>query len=281
MCREASDGPAYTVRAVRDNQPGRRPDMQQPQVKGFFDKRTYSIQYVVADPATKKCAIIDPVLDFDEKSGATATINADAILDYVRDEGSRGRVDPRHASACRPFLGRAVSEGKDRRAEGHRPEGDRGAEAVEGHLQLARLSGRRLAVGPHLRRRRDVHGGLHTGAGDVLARSYAGLDHLCDRRRRLRARHAVHARQRHGARRLSRRQRQRGCGSRSRRSWRCPTRRASSPATTTSRTVASRCGNRRSPSRRRRTRTSRPARPKADVRGVARGARQDACRCPS
>ena len=61
--------------------------MQQPQVKGFFDKRTYSIQYVVADPATKRCAIIDPVLDFDEKSGATATKNADAILDYVRQEG--------------------------------------------------------------------------------------------------------------------------------------------------------------------------------------------------
>ncbi len=61
--------------------------MQQPQVKGFFDKRTSSIQYVVADPATKKCAIVDPVLDFDEKSGATATISSDAILDYVREEG--------------------------------------------------------------------------------------------------------------------------------------------------------------------------------------------------
>ena len=56
-----------------------------PQVQGFFDKRTSSVQYVVTDPATRKCAIIDPVLDFDEKSGSTATINADAILDYVRD----------------------------------------------------------------------------------------------------------------------------------------------------------------------------------------------------
>lgn len=58
-----------------------------PQVKGFFDTRTSSIQYVVSDPETAKCAIIDPVLDFDEKSGATATINADAILDYVRAQG--------------------------------------------------------------------------------------------------------------------------------------------------------------------------------------------------
>ena len=60
---------------------------RRPQVKGFFDKRTWSIQYVVSDPATGKCAIIDPVLDFDEKSGSTATINADAILDHVRSEG--------------------------------------------------------------------------------------------------------------------------------------------------------------------------------------------------
>ncbi len=60
---------------------------RRPQVKGFFDKRTWSVQYVVSDPDTGKCAIIDPVLDFDEKSGATATINADAILDYIRENG--------------------------------------------------------------------------------------------------------------------------------------------------------------------------------------------------
>lgn len=58
-----------------------------PLVKGFFDERTCSIQYVVADPDTKNCAIIDPVLDFDEKSGATATKNADAILVYVEEQG--------------------------------------------------------------------------------------------------------------------------------------------------------------------------------------------------
>src|SRR5260370_27396096 len=54
-----------------------------PDVKGFFDPRTSSIQYVVSDPATRACVIIDPVLDFDEKSGATGTFNADAILAYV------------------------------------------------------------------------------------------------------------------------------------------------------------------------------------------------------
>lgn len=60
---------------------------QRPHVTGFYDPRTFSVQYVVADPATKRCAIIDPVLDFDEKSGQTATVNADKILDFVAAEG--------------------------------------------------------------------------------------------------------------------------------------------------------------------------------------------------
>ncbi|SCW80733.1 MBL fold metallo-hydrolase [Ancylobacter rudongensis] len=59
----------------------------QPEVTGFFDPRTWSIQYVVADPATKMCAIVDPVYDFDEKSGQTASINADRILAFVRERG--------------------------------------------------------------------------------------------------------------------------------------------------------------------------------------------------
>lgn len=58
-----------------------------PEVTGFFDRRTWSIQYVVADPETKKCAIVDPVYDFDEKSGQTASTNADRILEFVRDKG--------------------------------------------------------------------------------------------------------------------------------------------------------------------------------------------------
>ena len=59
---------------------------RRPRVKGFFDPRTFSVQYVVADPATSLCAIIDPVLDFDERSASVATFSADAILRYVADE---------------------------------------------------------------------------------------------------------------------------------------------------------------------------------------------------
>ena len=60
---------------------------QVPHVRGFYDERTFSIQYVAACPETKRCAIIDPVLDFDEKSGETATRSADTILAYVADQG--------------------------------------------------------------------------------------------------------------------------------------------------------------------------------------------------
>jgi len=58
-----------------------------PVVDAFYDKRTGSLQYVVADPETKHCAIVDPVLDFEPKSGATATHSADALLRYVQSEG--------------------------------------------------------------------------------------------------------------------------------------------------------------------------------------------------
>ncbi|KFG69738.1 MBL fold metallo-hydrolase [Microvirga sp. BSC39] len=58
-----------------------------PEGKAFFEPRTCSIQYVVADPETKCCAIIDPVLDFEPKSGATATTSADELLAYVQQQG--------------------------------------------------------------------------------------------------------------------------------------------------------------------------------------------------
>jgi glyoxylase-like metal-dependent hydrolase (beta-lactamase superfamily II) len=58
-----------------------------PVVTGFFERRTSSIQYVVADPETGRCAIIDPVLDFDPKSGATGTRSADALMAQIGREG--------------------------------------------------------------------------------------------------------------------------------------------------------------------------------------------------
>lgn len=58
-----------------------------PTVAGFYEPVTGSIQYVVTDPETRRCAIIDPVLDFDPKSGSTATRSADALLAHIETSG--------------------------------------------------------------------------------------------------------------------------------------------------------------------------------------------------
>lgn len=58
-----------------------------PVVKSFFDEPTFTATHVVHDPATRKAAIIDLVLDFDQPSGRTGHASADAIVDYVRREG--------------------------------------------------------------------------------------------------------------------------------------------------------------------------------------------------
>jgi len=49
-------------------------------IRAFFDEHTNTISYLVADPATKRAAIVDPVLDYDHASGKAATKSADAIL---------------------------------------------------------------------------------------------------------------------------------------------------------------------------------------------------------
>lgn len=51
-----------------------------PEIQAFFDEATFTVSYLVGDPATKMAAVIDPVLDYDPKSGRTSTASADAIL---------------------------------------------------------------------------------------------------------------------------------------------------------------------------------------------------------
>ena len=55
-----------------------------PQVRVFFDEPTFTASYVVHDPVTRRAAIVDSVLDFDQPSGRTSFRSADAIIDYVR-----------------------------------------------------------------------------------------------------------------------------------------------------------------------------------------------------
>ena len=55
--------------------------------QAFFDPKTWTVSYVVADSATRRAAIIDPVLDYDFKSGHTSTKSADRVLAYLADKG--------------------------------------------------------------------------------------------------------------------------------------------------------------------------------------------------
>ena len=57
-----------------------------PAVTAFFDPATYTYSYVVRDPASQACVIIDSVLDYDPASGRTNTENAEKIVAFVREQ---------------------------------------------------------------------------------------------------------------------------------------------------------------------------------------------------
>jgi glyoxylase-like metal-dependent hydrolase (beta-lactamase superfamily II) len=83
--------------------------MQKPEVTAFFDEPTNTVSYVVADPATGECALVDSVLDYDQASGHTDHRSADAMVAFVRERGLEARwilethVHADHLSAA-PYL---------------------------------------------------------------------------------------------------------------------------------------------------------------------------------
>ncbi len=58
-----------------------------PEVKAFFDDDSNTISYVVKDPSSNACAVIDSVLDFDYAAGRISHESADEIIAYIRDNG--------------------------------------------------------------------------------------------------------------------------------------------------------------------------------------------------
>ncbi|WP_321491258.1 MBL fold metallo-hydrolase [uncultured Hyphomonas sp.] len=83
--------------------------MTNPVVTAFFDEPTYTVSYVVADPETNTCAVVDSVLDFDPASGRTNTESADEIIEFIRKNGLKvewileTHVHADHLSAA-PYL---------------------------------------------------------------------------------------------------------------------------------------------------------------------------------
>ena len=62
-----------------------------PEVHAFFDPATFTVTYLVHDPATREAAIIDPVLDFTPRNGRTSTRSADAVLEHIAENGLQTR----------------------------------------------------------------------------------------------------------------------------------------------------------------------------------------------
>jgi glyoxylase-like metal-dependent hydrolase (beta-lactamase superfamily II) len=60
-----------------------------PRIRAFFDEPTNTVSYLVWDPATREGAVIDPVLDYDHRSGEADTAFADRILKAAEEEGVR------------------------------------------------------------------------------------------------------------------------------------------------------------------------------------------------
>ncbi|MBB3896917.1 MBL fold metallo-hydrolase [Roseococcus suduntuyensis] len=61
--------------------------MPAPLIQPFFDEPTNTVSYLVSDPATKQAAILDPVLDWDHKSGTADTAFADRMLKAAEEQG--------------------------------------------------------------------------------------------------------------------------------------------------------------------------------------------------
>ncbi len=57
------------------------------EIRAFFDGATNTVTYLVADPATREAAVIDPVLDYDHRSGKVSTTSAERVLEAARAAG--------------------------------------------------------------------------------------------------------------------------------------------------------------------------------------------------
>ena len=78
---------SHLQQVIQQIEATRRGELRAPVVRAFFHEPTFTATYVVHDPATKRAAIVDSVLDFDQPSGRTSTPSADAIVGHVQEAG--------------------------------------------------------------------------------------------------------------------------------------------------------------------------------------------------
>ena len=61
--------------------------LHKPVIRAFFDEPTNTVSYIVADPDTKKAAVIDPVLDYEPSAGQVDTRSVDTLLRVADEQG--------------------------------------------------------------------------------------------------------------------------------------------------------------------------------------------------
>jgi glyoxylase-like metal-dependent hydrolase (beta-lactamase superfamily II) len=121
------------------------------EIRAFFDEPTNTVTYLVADPATLQAAVIDPVLDYDHRSGKAQTASADRVLDAARQAGwSIAWILETHAHAD--------------------------------HLSAApyvkRHTGAPIAIGEHIRQVQAIFRPVFNLDGDARAEADSGFDRL-------------------------------------------------------------------------------------------------------
>lgn len=96
----AQAGDTALLAAAKQVEAAQADPARQPRIKAFFDEITYTITYVIDDPASGEAAIIDPVLDYDPASGRTSRDAVRPVIDYVQSEGLKiGWLLETHAHA--------------------------------------------------------------------------------------------------------------------------------------------------------------------------------------
>lgn len=119
-------------------------------IEGHFDPATSTVSYLVLDRATRQCALLDSVLDYDPKSGRTSTSSADHLIRRVQELGASVQwILETHAHA----------------------------DHLSAAPYLKRKLGGRIAIGEHIRQVQNVFGALFN-AGSEFAHDGSQFDHL-------------------------------------------------------------------------------------------------------
>ena len=131
------------------------------EIRSFFDQPTSTVSYLIWDPASRQGAVIDPVLDFDHRSGEADTRFAERLLAAAQEEGVHDRLGAGDPCACRPPDRRALHQGEDRGADRHRRAHQGRAAHLPAGLRRAGPEAGRWRFRPPVPRRRAVRlGGL-------------------------------------------------------------------------------------------------------------------------